>query len=384
MAYTRQYPNSITPNGSTVRDCLENDDKELKRMLDMLSNVGGLQLSGTKRQCILYGSTDSSGNPNFLTASGLKISIDGSSVPIILSLANGFSTSSGTVDTLSAITSAVTDAWTVPASGTYYLYIDKDISTGLLSYGYTAFEDTYSKAAPSSPTLDQCYFNTNDMKMYHYNGTSWEQKLRVFVGKAVSDTSTVTVTHYHLVSRIPIENEVNVSTLAKAINLDDIYAKLASPALTGTPTAPTAAAGTNTDQIATMAALMTALKSITTAADVTWSADGKTFSCPSLGIAGLMATNGYVSFGKLFGGLILQWGIAKMQYDNGHDSYAILNYPVTFTQILAITAIGYSSGNDLPCVAFNIGEGNLTHLYMRSVEGAYNNVWYSRWIAIGK
>uniref|UniRef100_UPI0018C7768B hypothetical protein n=1 Tax=Pectinatus frisingensis TaxID=865 RepID=UPI0018C7768B len=39
---------------------------------------------------------------------------------------------------------------------------------------------------------------------------------------------------------------------------------------------------------------------------VTW--DGNNFSCPALGINGLMAQNGYISFGKLFGGLILQWG----------------------------------------------------------------------------
>lgn len=43
----------------------------------------------------------------------------------------------------------------------------------------------------------------------------------------------------------------------------DAKAPLASPALTGTPTAPTAAAGTNTTQIATMAALQTAVAGAT-------------------------------------------------------------------------------------------------------------------------
>ena len=219
MAYTRQYPNSITPNGSTVRGCLENDDKELKRVLGLISDVGGLMLSGTKRQCVLYGSTDSSGNPNFLTASGLNVSIDGSSKPVILSFANGFSATSGTLDTLDAITSAVSAAWTIPANSTYYLFIEKDMSTGLLSYGRTANEDTYSKAAPSSPVLDQCYFNTNEMKMYHYNGSAWEQKWRIFVAKAVSTDSAVTLTQYPMESKAFIRDNLNVH----AINEDHAF-----------------------------------------------------------------------------------------------------------------------------------------------------------------
>lgn len=211
MAYTRQYPNSITPQGTTTRGCLENDDKELKRVLDLLSSVGGLQLSGTKRQCVLYGPTDASGNPNFLTASGLTVSIDGSTIPVILSFANGFSISSGTVDSLAAITSAVSNAWIVPANGTYYLYIDKDMSTGLISYGVTASPDTYSKVAPTSPVLDQCYFNTNEMKMYHYNGSAWEQKYRIFVAVVVSTATVATVYTRSMISQTDtsLKNELS-------------------------------------------------------------------------------------------------------------------------------------------------------------------------------
>ena len=38
---------------------------------------------------------------------------------------------------------------------------------------------------------------------------------------------------------------------------------------------------------------------------VNW--DGNKFTVPALGISGLMAQNGYVNFGKLVGGLIVQW-----------------------------------------------------------------------------
>lgn len=201
MALERLYPQNITPNGTNVQQGFINDDNEIKRILGLIDDTGSTSFAGTKRQCVLYGSVDSSGNPNFLTASGLNISIDGSTKPIILSFANGFSSTHGTVDILGAISSAVSNAYTVPASGIYYLYIDKDINTGLLSYGYTASVDQYLKAAPSLPVLDQHYFDLNEMKMYRYNGSAWEQKLRIFIAMVVSTTSAVTVGIYSMATK---------------------------------------------------------------------------------------------------------------------------------------------------------------------------------------
>ena len=211
MAYTRQYPNSITPNGSTTRSCLENDDKELKRVLGLISDVGGgLKLFGSKRQCVLYGETDSSGNPAYLAAAGLNVSIDGNTKPVILSFANGFSSTEGTLDVIDSITIKVSTAWTIPASGTYYLYIDRDMSTNLLSYGYTTTADTYGKVAPPSPVLDQCYFNTNEMKMYRYNGSAWEQKLRIFVASVTTSTTAATINPYPLTSKAAPVGSINL------------------------------------------------------------------------------------------------------------------------------------------------------------------------------
>lgn len=56
--------------------------------------------------------------------------------------------------------------------------------------------------------------------------------------------------------------------------------------------------------------------------EVIWS--GSTFTVPALGITGLMAQNGYICLGKLFGGLILQWG-------NG-SANVVLFLPITFTK----------------------------------------------------
>lgn len=148
------------------------------------------------------------------------------------------------------------------------------------------------------------------------------------------------------------------------------YAKLASPSFTGTPTAPTAELGTNTTQIATMAAVMAGLQSIVTAADVTWSTDGKTFSCPSLGIAGLMDTNGYISFGKLFGGLILQWGVAK--------TGTVITFPISFS-IFAVPVsaheINTSADNEMMLIRSHT-LSNMTLAFL-TTQGA-------TWIAVGK
>lgn len=206
MALERNYPQNITPGGTNIEQGFKNDDNEIKRILGLLDSTGSVSLAGTRRQCILYCTVDSSGNPNFLATSALNVSIDGSTKPIILSFANGFSSTQGTVDILDAITGAVSNAWTIPASGTYYLYIDKDINTGLLSYGYTNLIDTYSKVAPASPVLDQHYFDLNEMKMYRYNGSTWEQKLRIFISSVTSSTDTATTNIYSLRSKADNSN----------------------------------------------------------------------------------------------------------------------------------------------------------------------------------
>ena len=56
------------------------------------------------------------------------------------------------------------------------------------------------------------------------------------------------------------------------------------------------------------------------------------FTVPALGITGLMDTNGYISLGDLFGGLIIQWGegcastIEKTYYVTGTATF-----PISFT-----------------------------------------------------
>lgn len=227
MAHTRKYPLIITLDGDDVDTASPKIDGEFDEIYNILNNIGAINLSDTKRQSVLYASTGTDGNPNYITASGLNVSINGSIKPVILAFANGFDNNKGSVDVIDSISSLVSSAWTLTANQTYYLYIDKDISTGLISYGQTLLLDQYLKAAPSSPALDQHYYNTNECKMYRWNGSAWENKQRIFVAKAVTDTSATTL--ITRISRNSLQGllvaEINVTSPVSSItfnNLDGI------------------------------------------------------------------------------------------------------------------------------------------------------------------
>ena len=83
------------------------------------------------------------------------------------------------------------------------------------------------------------------------------------------------------------------------------------------------------DPSTTLASLATLVSNLAIGSDVTW--DGKKFTNTKLGISGLMDTNGYVSFGKNFGGLIIQWGKDK----TNSDGYGNVTLPVTYPNKIA-------------------------------------------------
>lgn len=102
------------------------------------------------------------------------------------------------------------------------------------------------------------------------------------------------------------------------------YALKASPALTGTPTAPTAAAGTATTQIATTAFVMNAINAITSQGKI---------------VAYNLAQNGYVKWDI---GLILQWGLSNIAYSSSQQT---INFPATFSNIYALAFSGGDYGS---------------------------------------
>jgi len=117
-------------------------------------------------------------------------------------------------------------------TGDYYI-VDNTSSTT----NYRPSGSSYTGAA--STTVETESVSANDV--YYYDGTNW--LLQVNSQREVSFAS---------ITGQPTDN----TNLAAALNLK---ADLASPAFTGTPTAPTAATGTNTTQVATTAFVQDAI-----------------------------------------------------------------------------------------------------------------------------
>ena len=103
---------------------------------------------------------------------------------------------------------------------------------------------------------------------------------------------------------------IDLSDYAKTTDLDE-YAKKVSPALSGTPTAPTAAKTVNNTQIATTAFVHL----LAGAANNGGIVDS------------LLAQNGYVKFAN---GLILQWGINSAGNNGSEGESGWYAFPVNF------------------------------------------------------
>jgi hypothetical protein len=83
---------------------------------------------------------------------------------------------------------------------------------------------------------------------------------------------------------------------------------------------------------------------------VTTDPDTGVFTCASLGITGLMAQNGYICLGKLFGGLILQWGFEGVVSTAGKT----VTFPISFTTRCAIVLpVAASSSTSSNAVVLN-------------------------------
>lgn len=100
---------------------------------------------------------------------------------------------------------------------------------------------------------------------------------------------------------------------------------------------------------------------------VNW--DGNKFTVPALGVSGLMAQNGYINFGKLFGGLIVQWG-------NTGGSGLVSTFPVAFSQLLI--AVSVHRGVEIRISTIDIQNTNNTKITILSDSASGHN-----WVAIG-
>lgn len=123
------------------------------------------------------------------------------------------------------------------------------------------------------------------------------------------------------------------------------------------------------DPSTTLASLATLVSNLAIGSDVTW--DGKKFTNTKLGISGLIDQNGYVSFGKNFGGLIIQWGLDNRNVDNFMQAFPI-SYRVS--PIVIATYLGLDKPQTAS-IALNASASAITIYRDRQ--------WGVCWIAVG-
>ena len=191
MSYTEKYPLNPTPQGDSTKEAVLKNREEIKTIGNALSaqSKGG---GGGLRQRILYGKNNG-GKYSFLSGDGLSVIIDGSTIPVILTLADGFD-ENGAKDYVETINKKIS-AWTLPINAISYLFVERN-NAGALSYGSVTTKPVFSASLPSGVATKTHVFNTLEQKMYMYNGTEWKNVVRVFVATVTMNATGVTKIEY--------------------------------------------------------------------------------------------------------------------------------------------------------------------------------------------
>lgn len=191
MAYVEQYPLNPTPQGDSTKEAVLKNREEIKTIGNALSAQSKSGGSGL-RQRILYGKNNG-GKYSFLSGDGLSVIIDGSVIPVVLTLADGFD-ENGAKDYVETINKKIS-AWTLPINTTSYLFVERN-NAGALSYGSAITKPVFSASLPSGIATNTHVFNTLEQKMYYYNGTEWKAVVRVFVAAVTTNVTSVTKIEY--------------------------------------------------------------------------------------------------------------------------------------------------------------------------------------------
>lgn len=151
--------------------------------------------------------------------------------------------------------------------------------------------------------------------------------------------------------------------------------------------AATGASGWKGDPATTLASMATLASNLARGSDVTWS--GTKFTNTKLGISGVIDTNGYVSFGPNFGGLIIQWGTIAITTNNEQGPhYNSASLPISTSAFLqgvatydfpAIT----TSSSGYPVAAISCTATTVT-VGAQALPGYYGNPVKIRWIGLFK
>lgn len=191
MPYTEKYPLNPTPQGDSTKEAVLKNREEIKTIGNALSAQSKGGGSGL-RQRVLYGK-NSGGKYSFLSGDGLSVIIDGSVIPVVLTLADGFN-ENGAKDYVETINKKIS-AWTLPGNTTSYLFVERN-KAGALSYGSATTKPVFSASLLSGIATNTHVFNTLEQKMYYYNGTEWKAVVRVFVAAVTTNATSVTKIEY--------------------------------------------------------------------------------------------------------------------------------------------------------------------------------------------
>lgn len=191
MPYTEKYPLNPTPQGDSTKEAVLKNREEIKTIGNALSAQSKGGGSGL-RQRVLYGK-NSGGKYSFLSGDGLSVIIDGSVIPVVLTLADGFN-ENGAKDYVETINKKIS-AWTLPINAISYLFVERN-NAGALSYGSVTTKPVFSASLPSGVTTNTHVFNTLEQKMYMYNGTEWKNVVRVFAAAVTTNATGVTKIEY--------------------------------------------------------------------------------------------------------------------------------------------------------------------------------------------
>lgn len=126
-------------------------------------------------------------SPPHLNISGGVVNINANTDPTIVTFANG------SANYLVTESRSIAGAWSGPFSAgiDYWLYWDIDTVTGLRTFDSTIVEPTFGLSRPSSPSMNEHFFDNNINKMLVWNGNRWVEKIRVFAAKLESGGSLV-------------------------------------------------------------------------------------------------------------------------------------------------------------------------------------------------
>lgn len=188
MNYAETYPLNVTPQGDSTRSAVEKNRKEILSLVAALNAQPSGAVGGSRQRVLSAAML--SGAWNFLSSDGLAVIINGSVNPVIMSFADGCG-ENGNIDYIGVVRDKIS-AWSLPANNTSYLYIERS-DAGALTYGSTTIAPVEQDSTPQAGANDAglSWFSTLESKMYVWTGSAWQHKVRLFVGTAKTDGSTV-------------------------------------------------------------------------------------------------------------------------------------------------------------------------------------------------